>query len=235
MKLSQEGFDHIKQWEGTNVINGMHHAYQDQAGVWTIGYGHTVSAGRPVVEHNLVITHDEAEAILRRDVSGFERAVLQAVKKPMSQSQYDAFVSFCFNIGAPAFRSSTALRRFNAGDVEGAAEAMAWFNKVTIGGKKVVSKGLVNRRASEVDLFLSDRDDAPLHEGITGGEHKPLRKSSTMQAGGLGVVGLVLGKIGDLGWLGQLSNTAQLAVIGLVCVIVAVMGRRIWDHYMGVE
>lgn len=236
MNLSQEGLDHIKQWEGTNIIDGMHHAYQDQAGVWTIGYGHTVSAGPPVVEHDLVVTHEEAEDILLRDVSGFERAVSQAVKKPMTQNQYDAFVSFCFNIGGPAFRSSTALRRFNAGDIEGTAEAMTWFNKVTINGEKVVSKGLVRRRASEVGLFLGERTEVPPHAAITGGEHKPLRKSSTMLGSGVGLLGTAAGGVGSLGYL---SETAQLAVIGVVGVLavvtIAVMGRRIWDHYMGVE
>lgn len=145
-------YDDIKRWEGEELT-----AYRDQAGVWTIGYGHTAG-----VVPGMKISLDEAKALLDGDLAWSMAAVKRMVKVPIGQNQFNALTMFVYNIGETQFAGSTALRRLNSGDYAGAAKAMALWNKVTIGGKKVVSNGLVNRRAAEIALF--NTPDRPVRE-----------------------------------------------------------------------
>lgn len=145
MKTSRTGIDLIKRFEGLELT-----AYKCSAGVWTVGYGHTSAAGVPKVEKGMRITVKEAEDILVRDLIKYEQAVTTAVNKLPTQNQFDAMVSLCFNIGPEAFAKSTLVRRFNEGDIAGAADAFLMWNK---GGGKVL-QGLVNRRKEEQALFL---------------------------------------------------------------------------------
>lgn len=150
MKTSQTGIDLIKRFEGLEL-----EAYQDSVGIWTIGYGHTDEAGEPRVTPGMRITEQEAEAILRRDLGQYERAVNRLVKVDLNQNEFDALVSFTFNLGAGALGSSTALKRLNAGDRAGAAEALTWWNKITLAdGSKKELAGLTRRRNAEAALFL---------------------------------------------------------------------------------
>lgn len=166
MRVSPAGLDLIKRWEGRRLK-----AYRDIAGIWTIGCGHTAAAGDPVPRSGMTITDDEAEDILRSDLRQYEDAVSRAIKLPVHQHQFDAMVSLCFNIGPAAFRKSTMVRRLNAGDIDGAAEALTWFNKA--GGQRV--QGLANRREAERALFLSHDSDAAETPGkAEGGEHPSL-------------------------------------------------------------
>jgi lysozyme len=144
MHINEEGIALIKLFEGLRL-----EAYQDVAGVWTIGYGHTKTAKK-----GMTISEREAEALLREDVREAEQAVTRLVKAPLNENEFSALVSFVFNIGEGAFARSTALRRLNAGDREGAAAAIELFNKATINGKKQTIPGLVRRRAAEKALFL---------------------------------------------------------------------------------
>lgn len=120
--------------------------------VWTIGYGHTKTARK-----GMKITHRGAEELLKQDLAWVERTIARRVKVPLTQNQYDALASLIFNIGAGAFTRSTVLRRLNASDYEGAADAfMMWTkqrNRKT--GKLEVLSGLVKRRSSERKLFLT--------------------------------------------------------------------------------
>lgn len=145
-KLSARGLGALKQYEGLRL-----EAYQDVAGVWTIGYGHTSAAGLPHVNRGMTITMREAESILIRDLAQYEATVQRAVNVPMTQGQYDACVSLCYNIGPRAFDRSTLVKRLNRGDVPGAAVALTWWNKA---GGRVVG-GLVKRRAREKAMFLA--------------------------------------------------------------------------------
>ncbi len=145
MKTSQRGIDLIKSFEGLEL-----EAYQDSVGVWTVGYGHTDHAGAPEVTPGMRITEDEAEAILRRDLGQYERGVERLVKVPLNQNEFDALVSWTFNLGVGNLSKSTALTRLNNGDRPGAAEALTWWNKA--GGK--VLAGLTRRRNAEAALFL---------------------------------------------------------------------------------
>lgn len=117
---------------------------------WTIGYGHTSAAGPPKVSKGMKITASEADAILSRDLSSFEKAVNGAVKVPLNQNEFDALASFAFNVGGGNFKKSSVLRKLNAGDRKGAADALLLWNKAD--GK--VMKGLTKRRQEERALFL---------------------------------------------------------------------------------
>lgn len=137
--LSQRGVDLIKGFEGLRLS-----AYKDSAGVWTIGYGHTSG-----VKPGQRISQAQAEQFLRSDVKWAEQAVRDNVKVPISQNQFDALTSFTFNLGAGALKSSTLLKKLNAGDTAGAqAEFGKW---VHAGGQRL--EGLVRRRAEEAALF----------------------------------------------------------------------------------
>lgn len=115
-------------------------AYQDESGVWTIGVGHTRTARR-----GMVINEEEAHELLRDDLERFVRAVNRYVIVSLDQSQYDALVSFAFNIGVHGFKTSTLLRRLNAGLYSHVPEQMLRWNKATDPktGEKYVSGGLV--------------------------------------------------------------------------------------------
>lgn len=147
MKVSPEGRKVIEQREGSRT-----HAYQDSVGIWTIGVGHTSMAGPPVVKPGMIISEAEIDTILARDLDRFERAVTSLITVPMKQNQFDAMVSLAFNIGEGkrGFAGSSVVRRMNAGDTQGAADAFLMWNKA--GGK--VLKGLTTRRQAERNQFL---------------------------------------------------------------------------------
>lgn len=139
MQISKAGLDLIKQFEGLYLK-----AYRCPAGVPTIGYGHTAG-----VAMGQTITQQQADDYLRRDVRQFERAVARLVTVPLTQGQFDALVSFAFNLGEGALAQSTLLRLLNAGDYAGAAAQFDRWNKA--GGR--VLPGVVRRRAAERALF----------------------------------------------------------------------------------
>lgn len=131
----------IKDHEGLRLT-----AYKDGGGVWTIGYGHTGAD----VREGLTIPLSEAERLLTLDLRVAEGHVNKLVQVNLNQNQFDALVSFVYNLGGDAFRSSTLLKLLNAGDYEGAANQFQRWNKDN--GKVV--PGLTNRRGKERELFL---------------------------------------------------------------------------------
>lgn len=147
MQTSQNGVDLIKGFEGCRLT-----AYQDQVGVWTIGYGHT----GPEVVPAFTITQDQAEGILKHDLIRFEDGVNNAVKVSLSQNQFDALVSFSYNLGLHTLQNSTLLKLLNSGDYDGAAgEFVKWDHA----GGQVVA-GLLHRRQAEQALFQQNDQDA---------------------------------------------------------------------------
>jgi len=144
MKTNRAGIELIKEFEGLRLT-----AYKCPAGVWTIGYGHTTSAGPPAVKSGMKITGEQASEILVTDLVTYEAAVMKALTRSPTENQFSAMVSLCYNIGAGAFTSSTVVKRFNSGDAEGAAAAFRMWKK---GGGKVLP-GLVRRREAEIALF----------------------------------------------------------------------------------
>lgn len=142
MVISEKGLALIKQFESLRLAT-----YKDSVGIPTIGWGHT----GPEVKMGQKITQEEAVRLLRADVARFEKAVGRVVRVVLNQNQFDALVSFSFNVGAQALEDSTLLKKLNAGDVQGAADQFPRWNKA--GGE--VLAGLTRRRAAERSLFLS--------------------------------------------------------------------------------
>lgn len=142
--ISLDGLEAIKRHEAFAPT-----PYQDQAGHWTIGYGHKIKAG----ESFTAITEGGALELLAADVRVAEDAVNSVVKVPLTQAQFDALVSFAFNVGAAAFRDSTLAKRLNAGEYDAVPSELARWKYVTVNGTKVESAGLMSRRAAEGQAF----------------------------------------------------------------------------------
>ena len=141
MKTSNKGIDLIKKYEGLRL-----NAYLDAVGVWTIGYGHTLN-----VKSTDVITKEQAECFLRQDVEFAEKEVNRH-NLNINQNQFDALVSFVFNLGAGNFARSTLLRKIksNPTDPTIRKEFERW---IYAGGK--ILNGLVRRRKEEADLYFT--------------------------------------------------------------------------------
>lgn len=139
-KYSDAGLALTKEFEGIRLD-----AYQDCAGIWTIGYGHTgrdVKPGRRVGEF-------EAEVLLRADLRDAVACVNRVIEVPIAQHQFDALVDFCYNVGRGNFQRSSLLARVNLEDFEGATVQFGlWVN---VDMKPV--PGLVRRRAAEAAMF----------------------------------------------------------------------------------
>lgn len=148
LKTSRAGLKAIKAHEGLRL-----QPYDDQAGYCTVGVGHLLHKSRCTGAERTLSSEDEALTLLADDVNTFEHVVRQKVKVPITQPQFDALVSFAFNVGPGAFNSSTLLRKLNEGDHQGAKDWFAPWNKVTINGVLVPSDGLTKRRAAEAEMF----------------------------------------------------------------------------------
>ena len=145
--MSQKGIDHLKLSEGLRLK-----AYQDTGKVWTIGYGHTSAAGGLKVYQGLVITHEQAEQLLKDDLARMTYPVIKRlVKVDLTQGQFDALCSFIYNLGEGQVKTSTLLKLLNAKDYKGASGQFSRW--VYDNGKKF--DGLVTRRENERKLFES--------------------------------------------------------------------------------
>ena len=143
--VTEAGLDLIKRFEGFSPT-----MYICPAGYPTIGYGHVVLAHEQE-QFATGITQAEATELLRKDVRIAERAVLRLISVPLTDGQFDALVSFTFNLGAAALQRSTLRRKVNRGEYEGVpAELMKW---VWAAGKKL--PGLVRRRQAEGSAYAS--------------------------------------------------------------------------------
>jgi|TARA_Y100000289_G_scaffold64752_1_gene77147 lysozyme len=139
MKTAQKGLELIKHFEGCELT-----AYKCPAGVWTIGYGHIKG-----VSEGMTITQEQAEQMLLDELVEYENYINELVSVDLSQNQFDALVSWVYNLGPSNLRSSTLLKVLNSGDYNGVpAQIMRW-NKA--GGK--VLEGLTRRREAEARLF----------------------------------------------------------------------------------
>lgn len=140
MKTSKNGINLIKTYEGCRLT-----AYKCPAGVWTIGYGHTGN-----VKQGDKITQLQAETLLAVDLQRFEYSVNRSVKKSITQNEFDALVSFTFNVGIGNFEKSTLLKLINMGQFELASKQFERW--IYAGGKPLT--GLKKRRLAEKTLFL---------------------------------------------------------------------------------
>ncbi len=140
MKISAAGLSLIREFEGFYPV-----PYRCPAGLWTVGYGHVLAPYESYVR----ITQAQAEALLRKDVRHAALSVLALVRVPLTQGQFDALVSFAFNLGSGAFERSTLRRAVNrqAHD-EVPEQLLRW---VYAAGRKM--PGLQRRRAAEARLY----------------------------------------------------------------------------------
>jgi lysozyme len=149
MKTSEIGLNLIKHYEGFYSK-----PYRCPAGLWTIGYGHVINDGRVLpADCNRVFLKDEINALLTADLKRFERGVALYCPVQLTQNQFDALVSFSFNLGLGTLQRSKVRQRINRKDVVGAANVLLKYN--TARGK--VLKGLDLRRKDEYALLMSNQ------------------------------------------------------------------------------
>lgn len=148
MQISPEGIALIKKFEGCRLT-----AYPDPGtggAPWTIGYGWTHPVDGKPVKPGMTIDQATADRLLKTGLVSYENDVLKVVRVKLIQAQFDALVSFAYNVGSRALSTSTLLKKLNSGDIKGAADEFLRWNKS--GGK--VMPGLNNRRKAERDVFL---------------------------------------------------------------------------------
>jgi lysozyme len=139
MNISNEGISLIKMFEGCEL-----QAYQDAVGVWTIGYGHTKN-----VKEGMTVSKEQADNMLLNELDEYCEYVEKAVEVNLEQNQFDALVSWTYNLGPSNLNSSTMLKVLNSKDYDEVPHEMKRWNKA--GGK--VLQGLVRRREAEALLF----------------------------------------------------------------------------------
>ncbi len=166
MKTSAAGTALIEEFEGFRD-----QAYRDPVGIWTIGYGFTrdVQAGDR-------ITRAQAYERLRAELAAYEAGVWRATGGNVTQAQFDALVSFAWNVGTKGMAGSSVIKAHNRGDHQAAARAFGLWNKA--GGK--VWPGLTRRRAAEAALYLSD---APADMPQAVEPERPVTASTINRAG----------------------------------------------------
>lgn len=146
MKVSEQGFDLIREFEGFKSI-----PYLCPAGKLTIGYGHVIN----YKDRNIIIDRDDAILLLKNDIKDIEHTIDSLVKVSITQGQFDALASLIYNWEAGKFKSSLGLQKLNTGNYKAAAEEFFSKNKgvVTVNGK--FSSGLYRRRQAEEALWYS--------------------------------------------------------------------------------
>lgn len=140
LSYGKDGLALTESFEGVRLT-----AYQDQVGVWTIGYGHT----GPDVHAGLTITQEQANELLLRDVASAVACVNRLVTVQLTQDEFDALADFVFNVGSGNFASSSVLRDLNASNF---VDAASQFERWDHAGGEVVA-GLLRRRQAEAELF----------------------------------------------------------------------------------
>lgn len=219
--INGKGLALIKEFEGCRLD-----AYQDIAGVWTIGYGHTKTA-----KPGMRITQLQADQLLASEVSAFATSVDNACDVPPNENQWAALTSLAYNIGVGAFKKSTVLRMHNAGKHAEAAAAFSMWNKA--GGK--VRAGLTRRRAAEAALYLTPVAGEKQTTRDTPDTKDPAAKFNPGTAvaavgGGLAVAQQAVAQVSDI-WDGLasigISPHLLLGVLGIASVVA--IGWFIWE------
>lgn len=151
LRLDDVGYNLILAWEDKR-----NNAYRDSVGIWTIGIGfirYTLGekAGQRVQQGDF-LTDEQIREEFNNQIQSYENAVKNSITQPLTQSQFNACVSLCYNIGAAAFAKSSITRNLNQQKYQAACRAFALYNKA--GGH--VIQGLINRRAAEMKEFFRD-------------------------------------------------------------------------------
>ena len=238
MNMSQAGIDALlKKFEGCKLK-----AYKCPAGILTIGYGHTSAAGTPTVIDGMTISQKQADDILRQDLVKYETAVQGLVAQNLTQHQFDVLVDFCYNAGAGALKSSTLLKKINAGDFDAVpAELMKW----TKGGGKVLP-GLVRRRQAESAWWATSPAATKTPEQAfeyeqeqrTDPDPVPVRTMAESKQGNAAVITAGLGGLGaakEIAAQAQDASDTANQLMGLlsntnflIMVVIIGLGGAIW-------
>lgn len=221
MKASEHAISLIKSFEGLVPV-----AAPCPAGVLTVGYGSTLN-----VKPGDVISEEDASARLGQELAEYETAVTIATHNGCGQHQFDALVSFAYNVGCAGMRGSTVIKCHNRGDYEAAARAFSLWNK---GGGRVLP-GLVRRRAAEAALYLTPDDgELPMAQKVD--PEKPLTESninrgSVIAGGTAGVAAAtqVLDSVTSLKY--SMSSLGEWLVPILLVVTIAAVGYVIWSRF----
>jgi lysozyme len=145
MKVGDNGIALIQRFEGIKTK-----PYRDCVGLWTVGIGTLIGDGKSLPDSwNRTFTVEECHALLRKDLANIERGIFKYINVQLKQNQFDALCSFAYNLGLGCLQRSTLRAKLNRGDIPGALESWAKYNKA--GGK--VWKGLDLRRQAEIALF----------------------------------------------------------------------------------
>jgi len=239
-KVSQDCIDLVKKFEGLHKVkdDGLVHAYRCPAGKWTLGFGATKG-----IRSGMSCTPAEAEQRLIKDLDEHGKIVKKYVNVPLSQGQYDALTSFVFNLGGGNFKSSTLLKKLNAGLYDECPEQIMRWNKARVDGKLTPLRGLTRRRAAEAAIFSrdaqlpSDEGGPEMPQKVTAAAPKPLAKSKTMA--GVGIAGAATAMNELAGQLqGLVAYADSLKMIFLLCAIAGIAlaaYARIKDHNEGVH
>lgn len=147
-RVSPEGRRFVQRHEGLRL-----EAYDDGKGVWTIGYGRTAPINGEPIRPGMRITREQADALLDEDLRRFEVGVENRLRRPATQPQFDALVSFAYNVGLGAFARSSVLTRHNEGNAEGVCRALVLWRD----DGKPTEQGLVLRRASEIYRYMGGK------------------------------------------------------------------------------
>ena len=217
MNASDRIKDFIRGFESCRLT-----AYPDPGSLdgkpWTIGWGTTRG-----VYKGMTITQEEADLLFDEDVNAVAKQVSRMVRVPLNQSQFDALVSFVYNVGAEAFRKSTLLRKLNAGNYDAVPGELARWNKV----KGKVVRGLVNRRAAEAGLWARDAHVAGnmVEAATPRGSVAPVAVGGAGAVAGAGILATagehaspILAAIGAMDW-------KLAAVLAVACVAAFVAWR----------
>jgi len=239
--VSEDGIALIKKFEGLHKVgkDGLIHSYRCPAGVWSIAWGHTKG-----VRSGMKITVEEAEQFLRNDLADCGKVIKKHVHVPLSQGQYDALVSFVFNIGGGKnFLSSTLLKKLNKGLYDECPEQIMRWNKARVEGKLQPLRGLTRRRSAEAAIFSRDAqlpsdDGGPeMPQKPSASAPKPLAKSKTMA--GVGIAGAATAMNEMAGQLqGLVAYADSLKLVFLLCAIAGIAlaaYARVKDHSEGVH
>ncbi|WP_208436979.1 lysozyme [Bartonella taylorii] len=216
-KISKEGLAMIKQWEGLRLS-----AYKDAIGVWTIGYGHTSSAGKPFVHKGMTVTEEQAENVLCQDLKQFENAVEQAVQVSLTNEQFAALVSFCYNIGTAAFCNSTLLKKLNNGEYEAVPSELQKWTKA--GGKRL--QGLVHRRAAEAGLWAKGAYVSPNYQTVETQAPTGFFKAEALAP----IIGSFSGLGGLLAGNGPIQWALATIMILAACAGIFFVAKRFQEH-----
>jgi len=144
LRTNDTGLDIIKKSEGLRLES------YEAGGRWYVGYGHSATAGP-----NMTVTQEQAEQLLRQDISACETTVAQTIVVPMNENEFSALVSLCYNMGTGRFKTTKPVEALNQGDRAGAADGFLVHNRARVNGVLTAIPHLTHRREEERALFLA--------------------------------------------------------------------------------